>query len=201
MRIYLVDNYDSFTYNLVHLLRDQGVAEIQVVRNDEIEVETALSFDAVLISPGPGIPEGAGELMPFLREVSGKRPIFGVCLGMQAIGELYGGSLVNLSKVYHGLQTPIEINDSSALFQDLPKEIQVGRYHSWVVGKTGFPAELEVLAKDKEGQVMAVKHRELPVMGVQFHPESVLTPEGGQILRNFLNLVVQDSPNLQSIEA
>lgn len=190
MKIYLVDNFDSFTYNLVHLFREQGLDEVKVVRNDVADPAVARNYDAVVISPGPGVPARAGRLMPFLESLGGRMPVFGVCLGMQAIGELYGGRLRNLSRVYHGLQTEVELQEHP-LFTGLSGRIPVGRYHSWVVDREGLPNDLQILASDEQGEVMALSHRQFPVLGVQFHPESVLTPLGGQIAANFLQLALR----------
>jgi len=189
MKVYLIDNFDSFTYNLVHLLREVGIEEVLVRRNDVITVEEALAYDAVMVSPGPGVPKESGRLMPVLEQLVGKRPILGICLGMQAIGELYGGTLVNLDRVYHGVATEISVDDAGGVFRDLPPTLTVGRYHSWVVAREDFPDELEMTAHAEDGQVMALRHRSLPVYGLQFHPESVLTPQGAHMLDNFIHLV------------
>lgn len=188
MKIYLIDNFDSFTYNLVHLLKDCGITDVQVERNDVISPEAALACDAVLISPGPGIPSESGKLMEVLSGIKGKIPILGVCLGMQAIGELFGASLRNLDRVYHGFATPITVKDKGGVFADLPDRIEVGRYHSWVVDQFQNAPQLLVTASDDKNEAMAIRHRELPVYGVQFHPESVLTPDGKTMLSNFLRL-------------
>ena len=191
MKIYLIDNFDSFTYNLVHLLREVGIEEVLVRRNDVISVEEALTHDAILISPGPGVPRDSGKLMEFLAQIVGKRPLFGVCLGMQALGELYGGELKNLSRVYHGVATEVNVLDRSRLFQEMPEAVSVGRYHSWVVERESIPEELIVTAEDEDGEAMAFRHAHLPVYAVQFHPESVLTPQGAQLLENFIQIAVQ----------
>ena len=188
MKVYLIDNFDSFTYNLVHQLKDCGVDEIIVERNDVISAEAASACDAVVISPGPGIPSESGRMPEVLDQLKGKVPILGVCLGMQAIGECFGTSLRNLDKVYHGLSTEIGIEDHEAIFEGLPERIEVGRYHSWVVTDLENAPELQVTSRDDRGEVMSVRHRSLPIFGVQFHPESVLTPKGHQMLSNFLNL-------------
>ena len=189
MHIYLIDNFDSFTYNLVHLLRDIGVDRVTVERNDVISVEKALAADAVVISPGPGLPQDSGKLLEVMDGVLGKVPVFGVCLGMQAMGHYYGGTLRNLSDVFHGVATAIKVVDQQDIFKGMKTMVEVGRYHSWVVGNEGFPEVLEITAVDGEGEIMALRHKELPVYGVQFHPESVLTPEGHQMLENFIQLV------------
>lgn len=185
--ILVFDNYDSFTYNLVHLVRKITTDRVEVYRNDQIALEKVKDFDRIILSPGPGIPEEAGMLLPLIREYAPSKPILGVCLGHQAIGQSFGGTLVNLSTVYHGIATPIEITDEkSRIFRGLPRNIEVGRYHSWVVSEEGFPRELEVTARDKNGLIMALTHRQYDVQGVQFHPESVLTPLGEEIMRNWL---------------
>ncbi len=191
MKVYLIDNFDSFTYNLVHLLKDCGINDVVVERNDVINAAAALACDAVLISPGPGIPSESGKLMEVLGEIKGKVPILGVCLGMQAIGELFGASLRNLDRVYHGLATEIEVKDHAGVFAGLPDRIEVGRYHSWVVHELGNAPELRVTACDDKAEIMAMRHVEMPIYGVQFHPESVLTPEGQQMLANFLKISAQ----------
>lgn len=186
MKIVIIDNYDSFVYNLSHLIKELG-AEVTVKRNDQFRLEEIAAFDKILLSPGPGIPEEAGLLLDVIRTYAGKRPILGVCLGEQAIGEVYGGKLTNLDEVFHGVQTPITLTaPDDYLFEGLPPQIQVGRYHSWVVDQKGLPDCLEVTAVSEEGYVMALRHRTLDVRGVQFHPESVLTPDGRQILSNWI---------------
>lgn len=186
MNICIIDNYDSFTYNLAHAFKQLG-AKVDVVRNDKFSLEQLASYDKLVLSPGPGIPSEAGLLEDTIREYSGKKPILGVCLGEQAIGEVFGAKLVNLSDVFHGVQTPVEIVADDYIFDGLPKEIPAGRYHSWVVSDEGFPATLKVTARSKEGHIMALRHATLDVHGIQFHPESVLTPDGVKILSNFLN--------------
>ena len=187
MKILVFDNYDSFTYNLVHLVEKIVDDEVQVYRNDQIPLEKVKDFDKIILSPGPGIPEEAGLLLPLITEYAATKSILGVCLGHQAIGEAFGGKLTNLSTVYHGVATPIRIiNKQAPILQGLPEEIEVGRYHSWVVDEAGFPKELEITAKDENGYIMALQHRSFDVQGVQFHPESVLTPDGETILRNWL---------------
>lgn len=185
MKIVIIDNYDSFVYNLSHLLKELG-AEVTVKRNDQFKLEELEEFDKILLSPGPGIPEEAGLLLDVIRTYAGKKPILGVCLGEQAIGEVYGGKLTNLDEVFHGIQSPITLTTPDYLFEGLPSQIQVGRYHSWVVDQKGLPACLEVTAVSKEGYIMALRHKTLDVRGVQFHPESVLTPDGKQILANWI---------------
>lgn len=185
MKIVIIDNYDSFVYNLSHLLKELG-AEVTVKRNDQFQLEELEAFDKILLSPGPGIPEEAGLLLDVIRTYAGKKPILGVCLGEQAIGEVYGGSLTNLDEVFHGIQSTITLTTPDYLFEGLPSQIQVGRYHSWVVDQKGLPDCLEVTAVSKEGYIMALCHKTLDVRGVQFHPESVLTPDGKQMLANWI---------------
>ena len=188
MKILLLDNYDSFTYNLYHLVKELGATEVEVVRNDQIALEEVNRFDKIILSPGPGIPEEAGLLLPIIKEYAPTKSILGVCLGHQAIGQAFGGTLENLSEVYHGVQTPIDIIADHALFEGLGRELPVGRYHSWVVSNEHFPDCLEVTARSREQQIMALRHRTYNVHGIQFHPESVLTPQGKQMVRNFLTL-------------
>lgn len=186
MRILVFDNYDSFTYNLVHLVEKLLHQKVEVVRNDKIPLEKVKEYDKIILSPGPGIPSEAGLLLPLIREYAPAKPILGVCLGHQAIGEAFGGKLVNLSTVYHGVATPVKLIRKTALFEGLPDTLEVGRYHSWVVSDEGFPEELEVTARDDKGYIMGLQHRRFDVQGVQFHPESVLTPQGEVILKNWL---------------
>ena len=186
MKVAVIDNYDSFTYNLVHYLEDLG-AKVTVLRNDEFDLQELESFQKILLSPGPGIPDEAGLLKQAIKHFASTKSILGICLGQQAIGEVFGGSLINLEKVYHGVATKVtlEVNDEE-LFKDIPTEFEVGRYHSWVVSNDGFPEELEITSKDENGQIMSLRHKKLDVKGVQFHPESVLTPHGKTILKNWL---------------
>ncbi len=186
MKIIIIDNYDSFVYNLSHLIKEFGV-EVTVKRNDQFKLEDIETFDKILLSPGPGIPEEAGLLMDVIRTYAGKKPILGVCLGEQAIGEVFGGKLTNLDDVFHGIQSQIKLTVSDYLFEGLPSKIKVGRYHSWIVDKNSLPDCLEVTAVSEEGYIMALRHKTLDIRGVQFHPESVLTPEGKQILYNWIN--------------
>ena len=186
MKICIIDNYDSFTYNLSHLVKELG-AEVSVVRNDEFELEALDAFDKIILSPGPGIPSEAGLLLEVIRHYAGRKPILGVCLGHQAIGEVFGGKLTNLSTVFHGVATEGTQLGNDSLFDGLPERITMGRYHSWVVDREGWPEALEVTALSDEGQVMALRHRKMDIHGIQFHPESVLTPDGRTILENFIN--------------
>jgi len=188
-RILIIDNYDSFTYNLVHLVNELGL-ECEVWRNDQFQIEDVDRFDKIILSPGPGIPSEAGLLLDVIKAYAPTKSIFGVCLGQQAIAEVFGGSLYNLSRPMHGIATPVKVTDTNeALFAGLPAEINVGRYHSWVVSKEGLPDELVVTAIDeKDNSIMALRHKTLDVRGVQFHPESVLTEYGKEMMRNWLNI-------------
>ena len=185
MKIVIIDNYDSFTYNLSHLVKELG-AEVSVVRNDEFELEALDAFDKIILSPGPGIPSEAGLLLEVIRHYAGRKPRLGVCLGHQAIGEVFGGKLTNLSTVFHGVATEGTQLGNDYLFDGLPERITMGRYHSWVVDREGWPEALEVTALSDEGQVMALRHRKMDIHGIQFHPESVLTPDGRHMLENFI---------------
>lgn len=188
MKIVIIDNYDSFTYNLSHLVKELG-AEVTVLRNDVFQLEDLQAFDKIILSPGPGVPSEAGLLLDVIKAYAGKKPILGVCLGEQAIGEAFGAKLTNLSEVFHGVQTPILIKNEAPdyIFDGLPDEVLVGRYHSWVVDTDGFPECLEITAVSQEGFIMALKHKEYDIHGIQFHPESVLTPDGKTMVANFLN--------------
>ncbi len=180
----MLDNYDSFTYNLVHYLEELG-AEVIVKRNDQLTLEEVEPFENIVLSPGPGIPDEAGLLKPIIEKYGPTKRIFGVCLGQQAIGEVYGGTLINLDTVYHGIATEIKITGEDYIFEGIPKKIQVGRYHSWVVDPN-LPNELVATSFDENGQIMSLKHKTFDVRAVQFHPESVLTPHGKQMLKNWL---------------
>ncbi len=185
MKVAVIDNYDSFTYNLVHYLEDLG-AEVTVFRNDEFDLEDLASFEKILLSPGPGIPDEAGLLKEVIKTYDKTKDIFGVCLGLQAIGEIYGGKLTNLDAVFHGVATKISITNDDFIFDNLPLNFEVGRYHSWVVATENLPDSLIITSTDENGEIMSLKHQYLNVRGVQFHPESVLTPNGKQILENWL---------------
>jgi anthranilate synthase component II len=187
-RILVFDNYDSFTYNLVHLVEKITGEKVDVFRNDQIPLSDVVGYDKIILSPGPGIPEEAGLLLPLIKEYAATKSILGVCLGHQAIAEAFGGTLINLSTVFHGVATPIKIlATKSQVLNGLPEEIEVGRYHSWIVSDDNFPAELEVTARDENGYIMGLQHKEFDVQGVQFHPESVLTPDGEKMMRNWLS--------------
>ena len=185
MKIVIIDNYDSFTYNLSHLIKSLG-AEVDVVRNDQFELSDLEPYSKIVLSPGPGIPSEAGLLLDVIRTYAGKKPILGVCLGHQAIGEVFGAKLENLSEVFHGVATPCHIVADDPIFSGLDRDITVGRYHSWVVSQEELPECLEVTAVSDEGQIMALRHKTLNVRGIQFHPESVLTPDGRKMIQNFL---------------
>lgn len=185
MKIVIIDNYDSFTYNLSHLLKELG-AEVDVVRNDKFELKDLEQYDKIVLSPGPGIPSEAGLLLDVIRTYAGRKPILGVCLGHQAIGEVFGASLENLKEVYHGVQTEGTHLGNDYIFEGLPERVMMGRYHSWVVAKDSVPECLEVTAMSDDGEIMAMRHRQYDIHGIQFHPESVLTPEGKTIVGNFL---------------
>ena len=184
-RVVIIDNYDSFTYNLAHLVKQLG-AKVEVFRNDQFTLKQLERFTKIILSPGPGIPEEAGLLMDVIRTYAGRKPMLGVCLGHQAIAEVFGGKLVNLKEVYHGIATEGTQFGNDPIFSGLPKRIVMGRYHSWVVDRAGFPDCLEVTAMSDDGQIMALRHRNYNIHGIQFHPESVLTPEGATIVRNWL---------------
>ena len=186
MKIVIIDNYDSFTYNLSHLIKETG-AEVDVVRNDQFNIADIEPYDKIVLSPGPGIPSEAGLLIDVIKAYAGKKPMLGVCLGHQAIGEAFGGKLENLSDVFHGVATEGTQFANDYLFEGLPRRITMGRYHSWVVSDDHFPECLVVTAVSDEGQIMALRHRDLDIHGIQFHPESVLTPTGKQIINNFIN--------------
>lgn len=186
-KIALIDNYDSFTYNLVHYL-EALETHVTVFRNDELELEELEDFDKIVLSPGPGIPDEAGLLKPIIKTYAKTKPILGVCLGMQAIAEVFGGSLTNLNTVYHGVATKVFLQNEDVLFSGLPNEFEVGRYHSWVVSNENFPDNLIVTSLDKNGNIMSLKHQFLDVRGVQFHPESILTPYGKKIVENWLSI-------------
>lgn len=185
-KILVIDNYDSFTYNLVHLLHECG-EEVEVWRNDKFKLEEVEAFDKILLSPGPGLPKDAGLLMDVIRKYSATKRILGICLGQQAIAEVYSGRLSNLGNPVHGMASTIRVTDAKErLFQGLPTEFLAGRYHSWVVSEEDFPSELQVTARDESEFIMAIAHKELDVRGVQFHPESILSEYGKEIIQNWL---------------
>ena len=187
MKIVIIDNYDSFTYNLSHLVKELG-ADVTVLRNDQFTLPQLQPFDRIILSPGPGIPSEAGLLLDVIRTYAGHKPMLGVCLGHQAIGEVFCAQLVNLSEVFHGVATEGTQLGNDPIFAGLPRRITMGRYHSWVVDKESLPDTLEITALSDEGQIMALRHRSYNIHGIQFHPESVLTPQGHDIVRNWMNL-------------
>ena len=187
MKIIIIDNYDSFTYNLVHMVEKITGELPDVFRNDEIELEDIKQYDLIMLSPGPGIPKEAGILLQVIQEYAGVKPIFGICLGLQAIVEVFAGTIRNMEEVFHGVATEMRVVQSNAiLFKDVPNTFPAARYHSWVADKTTFPDYLEVTVVDEEGEIMAIRHKDYPISAVQFHPESILTEEGEQIVRNFI---------------
>lgn len=188
MKILLFDNYDSFTYNLLHILKELG-ADVEVFRNDKITLDEVDRFDKIVLSPGPGIPEEAGILLPLIRRYAPTKSILGVCLGEQAIGEAFGAKLINLTEVHHGVCSDVRVVANDPLFNGLDRTLRVGRYHSWVVSKEDLPDCMEITAEDtEEGQIMGLRHKEYNVRGIQFHPESVLTPQGKEIIKNWLSI-------------
>lgn len=186
MKILVLDNYDSFTYNLVQMIEQIVNEKIDVFRNDKISLEEVAKYDKIILSPGPGIPEEAGILLDLIKKYAPTKSIFGVCLGQQAIAEAFGGTLINLSEIYHGVATESTQIKEHKLFKDLPEILEVGRYHSWAVNPENFPNELEITSVDASGMIMSLKHKIYDVHAVQYHPESILTPKGKQILENFL---------------
>ena len=187
MKTIIIDNYDSFTYNLSHLVKSLGY-DVDVLRNDSFAMQNLEPYDKIILSPGPGIPSEAGLLCDVIRTYAKRKPILGVCLGHQAIGEVFGAHLENLSNVFHGVATPCHVLSDDFIFQGIERNIVVGRYHSWVVSKDCLPDCIEVIAESDEGQIMVLRHRELNVRGIQFHPESILTPCGKLIIQNFMNI-------------
>lgn len=188
-KLLVIDNYDSFTYNLVHYIKEHGLYEVDVLRNDQLKPEDAAVYDGIVFSPGPGIPDEAGIMKLLIKRYAGEKKMLGVCLGMQAMGEVFGGKLVNLDKVYHGVahtlfREPIEDD----VLGNTPMKFTAGRYHSWVVSEQDFPEELLITSWDEQGRIMSIRHKTYPVFGLQFHPESILTPDGKQMIFNFLNL-------------
>lgn len=187
MKVALIDNYDSFTYNLAHYIESMD-CEVTVMRNDEFDIEDLSGFDKLILSPGPGIPDEAGLLKQVIREYATKKSILGICLGQQAIAEVFGGSIYNLNKVYHGVAAIIDIIvEDEIMFSGIDKKITVGRYHSWTVNNSDFPEVLEITSVEQNGEIMSLRHRTLDVRGVQFHPESVLTPDGKKMLAQWVN--------------
>lgn len=196
MKILVLDNYDSFTYNLVQYIQEIIGEKVDVYRNDKIDLEAVAAYDKIILSPGPGVPKDAGIMPELIKKYASTKEILGVCLGHQAIGEAFGGTLENIAKVYHGVATPIKVTDGNSLiFRGLPSELEVGRYHSWIVERPDLPEVLQITAVDEFGAIMAMRHRDYKVYGVQFHPESVLTPMGKAMLRNFLYPQASDAVN------
>jgi anthranilate synthase component 2 len=194
MNILILDNYDSFTYNLVHMVEKITGNLPAVFRNDEISIEEVANYDVIMLSPGPGIPEEAGILKEVIRTYAGIKPIFGVCLGLQAITEVFGGTIINLENVFHGVATTMKVTDKEAvLFKEVPETFLAARYHSWAATDAGFPEEIRVTARDEDGLIQAIQHKVFPISAVQFHPESILTDVGEQLLRNFINSVKRES--------
>ena len=191
MKILVFDNYDSFTYNLVQIIEQIVDEKVDVFRNDQIPLENIEKYDKIILSPGPGIPEEAGILLELIKKYAPTKSIFGVCLGQQAIAEAFGGSLINLSEIYHGVATESNQIKEHSIFKNLPKTLEVGRYHSWAVNPENFPEELEITSIDNNGMIMSLKHKTYDVHAVQYHPESILTPNGREILENFLKLDVE----------
>ena len=185
----VLDNYDSFTYNLVHILKELTGGPVDVYRNNEITLEDAAKYDKIIISPGPGVPDEAGITKELISHYAPSKSILGVCLGCQAIAEVFGGSLINLDRVYHGVKTNIIVTDKEdKLFNDIPGSFEAGRYHSWVVNEHDLPSNLTITARDDDGMIMALSHNQFDVKGVQFHPESVMTEYGKKVLQNWLEL-------------
>ena len=187
MKLLVLDNYDSFTYNLVHLIEKVSNISFEVIRNDKISLEDVKAFDKILLSPGPGLPKDAGIMPELIKHYGSSKSILGVCLGLQAIGEAYGASLKNLDTVFHGLATPITIVSDDILFKNCPKTFTVGRYHSWVINNQTLTNDLQTTSVDSDGNIMAVKHKSYDVRGVQFHPESILSQYGETMMENWLS--------------
>jgi len=188
MKILIIDNYDSFTYNLVHMV-EKITGNLPIVfRNDEITLEDINIYDMIMLSPGPGIPNEAGILKEIIRSYAGKKPIFGICLGLQAIVEVFGGSISNMDQVFHGVATSMKVTKPEAvIFHGIEEKFQAARYHSWIASNDDFPNELEITSEDEEGGIMAIRHRDFPISAVQFHPESILTEVGEQLVKNFID--------------
>ncbi len=204
MKILVIDNYDSFTYNLVHYLNEVSGEKVSVARNDEITVDEVAQYEKILLSPGPGIPDEAGILKEVIEKLSPARSIIGICLGMQAIAEVYGGKLVNLKETYHGIATAIDVTDpTDPLFRGLPQSFKAGRYHSWVADRESLPHSLRITATDRSGLVMGLRHIEYDVCGLQFHPESILTENGKKIISNWLGTIntISERPLLPAADS
>ncbi len=187
MKILIIDNYDSFTYNLVHMVEDITGEFPSVFRNDQIALTAIDAYDLLILSPGPGIPDEAGILKEIIAEYAGKKPIFGVCLGLQAITEVFGGTIENMETVFHGVATTMKVTDRMApIYRGIPTEFEAGRYHSWIASTKDLPDVLKVTSIDEDGEIMSIEHKEFPISAVQYHPESILTPLGKQIVQNFI---------------
>lgn len=188
-KVLIIDNYDSFTYNLVHVVKKLTKYKVKIFRNDEIELKTVNDYNKIILSPGPGIPDEANILKPLIKKYSSTKSIFGVCLGLQAISEVFGAVLKNTKKVYHGISSIINIIDpKEIIYKNIPKKIKVGRYHSWIVDKNNFPINLKITSLGPNGEIMSLRHKIYDVCGVQFHPESILTPHGIKIISNWLGI-------------
>ncbi|HHZ64923.1 MAG TPA: aminodeoxychorismate/anthranilate synthase component II [Flavobacteriales bacterium] len=189
MKILVIDNYDSFTYNLVHILESIGNVQVSVVRNDQIEIDQVAAYDKVMISPGPGLPEDAGIIEQVIKQYANSKSILGVCLGHQAIIQAFGGKLVNLNRVFHGVATDVTVSEpADHIFNGIPETFKAGRYHSWIADKDSLPDEIDVIATTEDGVIMGVKHKSHDVRGIQFHPESILTEYGRQIMNNWVQI-------------
>lgn len=191
-KVIIIDNYDSFTHNVRHLAEDLVQDQVAVVKNDQVDLDYVAYFDYIIISPGPGLPEEAGLTTEVIRKLGPSRKILGICLGLQAIGEVYGGRLKNLQSVYHGIQSRItQTENAGMLFHGVPETFEAGRYHSWVLDRKTLPESIRVTATDEAGEIMAIQHAEYAVYGVQFHPESIMTPSGRVMMGNFLEVFFQ----------
>jgi len=187
MKVLFIDNYDSFTWNLHHLIKMAGMTDIEIVANDRINESMIVEANAIVFSPGPGLPDDAGQTKNMIKKYAGRKKLLGVCLGHQAIAEVFGAEVVHADEIFHGTSTRLEILERDFIFKDMPEQVYVGRYHSWVVSPAGFPADLMVTAIDQKGVIMALRHKTMDVTGVQFHPESVMTPMGVKMIQNWMN--------------
>ncbi|MEM7299323.1 MAG: aminodeoxychorismate/anthranilate synthase component II [Bacteroidota bacterium] len=200
LKVLVLDNYDSFTYNLVQYIQEILERDVHVFRNDAIALEEVDKYDVIILSPGPGIPSEAGIMPELIKQYAAKKCILGVCLGHQAIGEVFGAKLLNLTKVFHGIQTQMQVTEAdTVLLKGIPTSFQAGRYHSWVIQKDTLPADFRITAVDDTGEIMAIQHREYDVHGLQFHPESIMTDHGYQMLENFLGHCVDRVPQTESV--
>lgn len=201
MKVLIIDNYDSFTYNLVHLVQSILNEKVDVIRNDELDMNDIVKYDKIILSPGPGVPDEAGMLKEVIQKYAPTKSILGVCLGVQAIAEVFGANLINLKEVYHGLATEIQVTSNESMFKNVSEKFLAGRYHSWIVAKENLPECLEITAEDSEGNIMALSHKSFDVRGVQFHPESVLTVNGDRMIRNWLFSNEKTEITLPSIDS